>query len=84
MPTRARKPLDANDFRRLALSLDGAEEGSHMGHADFRVAGRIFATFASIDKGFGNIKLTPEQQAEFCEELPTFFSRFTAAGAAAA
>jgi YjbR len=73
MPARARKPLDANDFRRLALSFDGAEEGSHMGHADFRLGGRIFATLASIDKGFGNIKLTPEQQAEFCAELPDVF-----------
>ena len=48
------------DFRRIALSFEGAEEGSHMGAADFRVGGRIFATLASVKEGFGNLMLTPE------------------------
>jgi hypothetical protein len=61
------------DFRRIALSLEGAEEGSHMGAADFRVGGRIFATLASEDKGFGNLMLTPELQAQFVQELPEVF-----------
>jgi len=61
------------DFRRLALSLPGAEESSHMGAADFRVGGHIFATLASQDKGYGNLMLTPEQQAAFVEELPAVF-----------
>lgn len=65
--------MDANDFRRIALSLEGAEEGSHMGHADFRVGGRIFATLASAAQGYGNLMLTPEQQAIFVEELPDVF-----------
>jgi hypothetical protein len=65
--------LDVEDFRRIALSLDGAEEGSHMGAADFRVGGRIFATLASVSQGYGNLKLTPEQQAAFVEELPEVF-----------
>ncbi len=61
------------DFRRIALSFEGAEEGSHMGAADFRVGGRIFATLASQDKGYGNLMLTPELQAEFVGELPEVF-----------
>jgi hypothetical protein len=61
------------DFCRIALSLEGAVEGSHMGAADFRVGGRIFATLASQDQGYGNLKLTPEQQAEFVRELPEVF-----------
>jgi hypothetical protein len=65
--------MDANDFRRIALSLEGAEEGSHMGAADFRVGGRIFATLASEKHGFGNLMITPEQQAAFVEELPEVF-----------
>src|ERR1700722_1704775 len=65
--------MNAADFRRLALSLEGVEEGSHMGAADFRVAGRIFATLASQDQGYGNLKLTPEMQAEFVAELPEIF-----------
>ena len=65
--------MNAGDFRRIALSLAGAEEGSHMGAADFRVGGRIFATLASQDKGYGNLMLTPEQQAAFAQELPEVF-----------
>lgn len=65
--------MDANDFRRIALSLEGAEESSHMGKPDFRVGGRIFATLASEDQGYGNLMLTPEQQTTFVEELPEVF-----------
>ena len=65
--------MNAEDFRRIALSLEGAEEGSHMGSADFRVGGKIFATLASQDQGYGNLKLTPEMQAEFVAEAPDVF-----------
>jgi hypothetical protein len=65
--------MKAADFRRIALSLEGAEEGSHMGAADFRVGGRIFATLASENKGYGNLMLTPELQAQFVDELPEVF-----------
>jgi YjbR len=65
--------MTADDFRRIALSFEGAEESSHMGQPDFRVGGRIFATLAAADKGYGNIKLTPEQQAGFVQELPEVF-----------
>ncbi len=44
-----------------------------MGAADFRVGGRIFATLASEKEGYGNLMLTPEQQAEFVRELPEVF-----------
>jgi hypothetical protein len=44
-----------------------------MGHADFRVEGRIFATLAYEAKGLGTLKLTPEQQADFLAELPELF-----------
>src|SRR5271169_5810757 len=65
--------MNAADFRRIALSLDGAEEGSHLGAADFRVGKRIFATLASQKQGYGNLMLTPEQQVEFVAELPEVF-----------
>lgn len=65
--------MNAKDFRRIALSLEGAEEGSHMGAVDFRVGGRIFATLAHEKQGYGNLMLTPEQQAAFLEELPQVF-----------
>ena len=65
--------MTAADFRRIALSLDGAEQGSHMGAVDFRVGGHIFATLASVKQGFGNLMLTPEIQAEFVGEAPDVF-----------
>jgi hypothetical protein len=65
--------MTARDFRRIALSLEGAEERSHMGSPDFRVGGRIFATLASQKQGYGNLMLTLEQQAAFVGELPEVF-----------
>jgi hypothetical protein len=65
--------MTAADFRRIALSFDGAEEGSHMGGVDFRVRGHIFATLASVRQGFGNLMLTPEIQAEFLADAPDVF-----------
>ena len=65
--------MDANHFRRIALSLPGVEESSHMGQPDFRVGGRIFATLASEKQGYGNLMLTLEHQTEFVQELPEVF-----------
>lgn len=65
--------MTIKDFRRIALSMEGAEEGSHMGAVDFRVGGRIFCTLAAAKHGYGNLMLKPEQQAMFVEELPEIF-----------
>jgi YjbR protein len=65
--------MNASDFRRIALSLEGAEDGSHMGAVDFRVGGRIFATLASIKEGYGNLMITPELQAAFIADRPDLF-----------
>jgi hypothetical protein len=65
--------MNTDDFRRIDLSLEGAEESSHMGQPDFRVGGRIFATLASAHQGYGNLMLKLEQQAAFVEELPEVF-----------
>ena len=61
------------DFRRIAVSLDGVEEGVHAGLPDFRVGGRRFASLASQAEGYGNLILTLEQQAAFVEEAPEIF-----------
>lgn len=65
--------MTTKDFQRIALSMEGAEQGSHMGSADFRVGGRIFATLASAKLGYGNLMLTPELQADFVGERPDVF-----------
>jgi hypothetical protein len=71
VPERSGRSVE--DFRRIALSFDGAQESAHRGNADFRVGGKIFATLASAKQGFGNLKLTPDQQSAFVEEAPDIF-----------
>jgi len=65
--------MHEKDFRRIALGMAGAVEGAHMGHPDFRVNNRIFATLHD-DRAFGMVSLTPEQQAEFIRAHPGAFS----------
>lgn len=65
--------MNIADFRRIALSLEDAQESSHMGNPDFRVGNRIFATLAAAKQGYGNLMLEPEQQAAFVEEMPEVF-----------
>ena len=62
-----------DDFRDLALALDGVSEGAHMGHPDFRANNRIFASLRQDDTT-GMIKLLPEQQAEFLRDHPAMFT----------
>lgn len=54
--------MTADEFRSLALSMPEAVEDAHMGHPDFRVRAKIFATLGP-DEDWGMVKLTPEQQA---------------------
>jgi hypothetical protein len=61
-----------NQFRRIALSLPEAVEGAHMGHADFRVGGKIFATLGHPD-ACGMVQLKPDQQALLMETSPDIF-----------
>jgi hypothetical protein len=58
-------------FRQLALALPETLESAHMGHPDFRVAGRIFATLPA--NGWGMVKLTPEEQEAFVAIAPKIF-----------
>jgi hypothetical protein len=53
--------------------MKGAIESAHMGHPDFRVEGRIFATLHADDE-WGMVKLAPDQQAEFISRYRTAFA----------
>ena len=64
--------MTAARFRRMALALEGVEERAHMGHPDFRVNGRIFATLTD-DGRKGMVKLTPAQQAAYVAESAGMF-----------
>jgi hypothetical protein len=50
-----------------------AEERAHMGHPDFRVKGKIFATLMPGDEPAGMVKLKPAQQHDFMKSQPTVF-----------
>ena len=66
--------MTADQFRKLVLSFEGAEELAHHGHPDFRVNGRIFCTLGYPNDTRAMVKLTPEQQAEFVHDYPEVFS----------
>jgi hypothetical protein len=65
--------MTGTDFRRIALSFPESVESSHQEHPDFRVGGKIFATLGYFDKGWGMVKLFPDQQAEFVKAEPKVF-----------
>lgn len=52
--------------------MQGAVEGAHMNHPDFRANGRIFATLHA-DDAWGTVMLTPEEQKELLALEPTMF-----------
>lgn len=65
--------MTSQEFRRLALSLPEAIEAAHMGHPDFRVAGKIFATLGYPSREFAMVQLTPDQQELFVRTEPKSF-----------
>src|SRR5436190_381059 len=60
----SRIPMTIKDFRRIALGLKDTIESAHMGHPDFRIDGRLFASLHK-DQQWGMVALTPDQQQEF-------------------
>jgi len=65
--------MTAAEFRGMALGLPDAIEAAHMGHPDFRVGGKIFATLGYPKAGFAMVQLTPEQQELFWRTEPKTF-----------
>jgi hypothetical protein len=66
--------MTGTDFRRIALSMPQAAEGSHFGNVDFRLGGKIFATLSLESQGYGVLLLTPEEQSGMVEDAPEVFS----------
>lgn len=64
--------MTADAFRKLALALPDVVEGAHMGKADFRTGGRIFATLPG--EAVGVVLLTPEQQRVVIDTAPSMFA----------
>jgi hypothetical protein len=66
--------MTPDSFRRLAMAMPEAVEVGHMGHPDFRVGGKIFATLGYPDEKWAMVKLTPEQQEAFVAADPVAFT----------
>ncbi|MBS0376868.1 MAG: MmcQ/YjbR family DNA-binding protein [Proteobacteria bacterium] len=60
-------------FRKLALDLPEAKESEHVGHPDFRVRKKVFATLGYPDAAWGMVKLTPAQQRALVRAHPAVF-----------
>jgi hypothetical protein len=60
--------MRAGDSRRIALGMEGAVEGAHMGHPDFRVDNRIFTTLHH-DPAFGGLASRPVGRSDFCVSI---------------
>ncbi len=65
--------MTAAEFRRLALRLPEATENAHMGHPDFRVGGKIFATLGYPDEHHAVVILPPEEQQRLLGLEPATF-----------
>ncbi len=52
-------------FRKLALSFADAIEAQHMGHPDFRIRNKIFASLGAPSAEWAMVRLAPEQQSHF-------------------
>jgi len=65
--------MTADDFRRIALGLPETSEGAHMGHPDFRVAGKIFATLGYPNNRYAVVRLTSYDQDLITKDHPKTF-----------
>lgn len=65
--------MTAAEFREIALSLAGAVEGMHGGHADFRIGGKVFSSLGSPNDEWAMTRLTPEEQRLFMQANPDAF-----------
>jgi hypothetical protein len=66
--------VTADEFRKMALHIPQACEAAHVGHPDFRLGGKVFASLGAPDANWGMVKLTPEEQRVFMAKAPDVFT----------
>jgi hypothetical protein len=66
--------MTPDQFRAMALALEGTVESAHMGHPDFRLRGKVFASLGYPDDTSAMVKLTPEQQTDSMLAAPNVFA----------
>lgn len=69
-----RETMTTAQFRKLALALPEATEGSHFGNPDFRIGGKIFATLALAKQGYSTLLLSREEQFNLIADASEYFS----------
>ncbi len=67
--------MTPDEFRAMALQLPGTEEVGHMGHPDFRLRGKIFATLGYPNDEWAMVKVAPDEQLALCSAKPDVFVR---------
>src|SRR5882724_7601726 len=70
-PEAIRDLMTIDDFRRIALSMPGAEESSGLGYPNFRAERKSFAT---VEDSMAVLRLTRDQQATFMATAPEMFT----------
>ena len=60
--------------RKILLELPDAQEGAHMGHPDFRVGNRVFASLWPKKKKIAVVKLSIANQTALLQMDPDAFS----------
>ena len=65
--------MTTEQFREMALSFPEAVEAAHMGHPDFRVGGKIFATLGYPNDTRAVLVLLPDEQKEVISQHPEMF-----------
>jgi hypothetical protein len=73
-PSTSQRDMKPAEFRRIVLSLPEVVEGSHMGHADFRVNGKIIATLGYPSEDVAVVMLTPQDQDLIVRDHPAAFT----------
>ncbi len=65
-------PMDSRTVRAMALDMPGTAEKGHFGRQNFSVKKKTYMNLWTDDDRVV-MKLTPTQQAAFCEEYPEVF-----------
>ena len=65
--------MTADDFRTLALSLEGARYASRLGAIEFLVKDTVFASLGGPNPNLAILKLTREDQARAIAQAPSLF-----------
>ena len=65
--------MTAAHFPKFALGFPETIEAAHVGHPDFRVGGKMFATLGYPNEECAVLLLSPEEQRQLVSQYPKMF-----------